>query len=450
MSTRRFYKSLSPLQGHFGPILDLSVHVTAKIVASAGQDGTRLFSLASFSEMARPMMNSTRGASTAVCWAQDQDDAGLILLYGTELGHLVLWGSATKTKIYFEEVACYRLPKPSEVTDLNFDKFTRRVAVGNRDGIVQVHLLQSGGQLLPIFSVEIDQFLPKSVMFMPQGENDILVTGEYCGNVHRLEGTTGKWLGNYSTGTMIGNAIISAGSILYDDPAAGAVVTSFEGHILKKRLFKLDPTKSISKCPRQVSFADDDTKIVIGTNEAKVVIFDRATNGKFDEIRRWYSAYCSKTFSDAHESLILAANARQSDHSNDIMVWQRHHGPASSTVPSVKSGVSFGFVANVLAAFLSQNFFENTLCVLFVACTLLASGPSALSTPPLKSPSKSTLFEAVDFYTSLTRACFKELGQVLFSSILGPVEKIFRNSKIDQSNVHEVVFVDGSPYSPYH
>ena len=55
-----------------------------------------------------------------------------------------------------------------------------------------------------------------------------------------------------------------------------------------------------------------------------------------------------------------------------------------------------------------------------------------------------SLFEGIDFYTSLTRARFEELCQDLFRSTLDPVEKVLRDSKIDKANVHEIVLVGGS------
>ncbi|KAL5522873.1 SSA2_1 [Sanghuangporus sanghuang] len=55
-----------------------------------------------------------------------------------------------------------------------------------------------------------------------------------------------------------------------------------------------------------------------------------------------------------------------------------------------------------------------------------------------------SLYEGIDFYTSITRARFEELCQDLFRSTLEPVEKVLRDSKIDKSNVHEIVLVSGS------
>ena len=59
-----------------------------------------------------------------------------------------------------------------------------------------------------------------------------------------------------------------------------------------------------------------------------------------------------------------------------------------------------------------------------------------------------SLFEGIDFYTSLTRARFEELCQDLFRGTLDPVEKVLRDSKIDKANVHEIVLVGGSTRIP--
>ncbi|GAA5950095.1 hypothetical protein JCM21900_004596 [Sporobolomyces salmonicolor] len=59
-----------------------------------------------------------------------------------------------------------------------------------------------------------------------------------------------------------------------------------------------------------------------------------------------------------------------------------------------------------------------------------------------------SLFEGVDFYTSITRARFEELCQDLFRGTMEPVEKVLRDSKIDKQSVHEIVLVGGSTRIP--
>jgi heat shock protein 1/8 len=59
-----------------------------------------------------------------------------------------------------------------------------------------------------------------------------------------------------------------------------------------------------------------------------------------------------------------------------------------------------------------------------------------------------SLFEGIDFYTSITRARFEELCQDLFRSTLQPVDRVLSDAKVDKSQVHEVVLVGGSTRIP--
>merc|ERR1712033_31092 len=59
-----------------------------------------------------------------------------------------------------------------------------------------------------------------------------------------------------------------------------------------------------------------------------------------------------------------------------------------------------------------------------------------------------SLFEGIDFYTSITRARFEELCSDLFKGTLEPVEKALRDSKLDKSSIHDVVLVGGSTRIP--
>ncbi|KAJ3113270.1 70-kilodalton heat shock protein [Physocladia obscura] len=59
-----------------------------------------------------------------------------------------------------------------------------------------------------------------------------------------------------------------------------------------------------------------------------------------------------------------------------------------------------------------------------------------------------SLFDGVDFYTSVTRARFEELCQDLFRSTVDPVEKVLRDAKMDKSTVDEIVLVGGSTRIP--
>ncbi|KFY19258.1 hypothetical protein V493_08053 [Pseudogymnoascus sp. VKM F-4281 (FW-2241)] len=59
-----------------------------------------------------------------------------------------------------------------------------------------------------------------------------------------------------------------------------------------------------------------------------------------------------------------------------------------------------------------------------------------------------SLFEGIDFYTSITRARFEELCQDLFRSTLQPVDRVLSDAKIDKTKIHEIVLVGGSTRIP--
>ncbi|KAK2094236.1 Heat shock cognate 71 kDa protein [Saguinus oedipus] len=59
-----------------------------------------------------------------------------------------------------------------------------------------------------------------------------------------------------------------------------------------------------------------------------------------------------------------------------------------------------------------------------------------------------SLYEGIDFYTSITRARFEELNADLFHGTLDPVEKALRDAKLDKSQIHDIVLVGGSTRIP--
>ncbi|OWB58762.1 hypothetical protein B5S28_g4839 [[Candida] boidinii] len=59
-----------------------------------------------------------------------------------------------------------------------------------------------------------------------------------------------------------------------------------------------------------------------------------------------------------------------------------------------------------------------------------------------------SLYEGIDFYTSITRARFEELCADLFRSTIDPVEKVLKDAKIDKSQIQEIVLVGGSTRIP--
>ena len=59
-----------------------------------------------------------------------------------------------------------------------------------------------------------------------------------------------------------------------------------------------------------------------------------------------------------------------------------------------------------------------------------------------------SLYEGIDFFTSVTRAKFESLCMHLFQKSMEPVQKVLRDSKISKNNVHDIVLVGGSTRIP--
>ncbi|POG70566.1 heat shock 70 Ab [Rhizophagus irregularis DAOM 181602=DAOM 197198] len=87
----------------------------------------------------------------------------------------------------------------------------------------------------------------------------------------------------------------------------------------------------------------------------------------------------------------------------------------------------------------------RAVCRLRAACE---HAKRTLSTSTQASIKIDSLYEGINFCTSLTRTRFEELNQDLFNSTMEPVKKILRDSKIDKSQVHKIVLVGCSTYIP--
>lgn len=59
-----------------------------------------------------------------------------------------------------------------------------------------------------------------------------------------------------------------------------------------------------------------------------------------------------------------------------------------------------------------------------------------------------SLFEGIDFFTTITRARFEELNSDYFKGTLEPVEKALKDAAIAKTKINEVVLVGGSTRIP--
>nr|AEX62780.1 putative heat shock 70 kDa protein [Moumouvirus Monve] len=72
----------------------------------------------------------------------------------------------------------------------------------------------------------------------------------------------------------------------------------------------------------------------------------------------------------------------------------------------------------------------------------------ALSSATQTTVEVDSLFEGIDYNTLITRAKFEDICSDLFRKTIEPVEQVLRDSKLDKSQVHEIVLVGGSTRIP--
>lgn len=77
------------------------------------------------------------------------------------------------------------MARPSEVTGLAFDATSNYLAACNREGIIQLYALDSMMALRVLFSVTVDQEIPKAIAFGQMGGDgrDVVVFGLHNGKM---------------------------------------------------------------------------------------------------------------------------------------------------------------------------------------------------------------------------------------------------------------------------
>jgi len=88
---------------------------------------------------------------------------------------------------------------------------------------------------------------------------------------------------------------------------------------------------------------------------------------------------------------------------------------------------------------------KRALRRLKTACERAKRNLSSSSTSNIELES---LYEGVDFYSSITRARFEDLCSDLFRGCLTPVEKVISDAKMSKSEIDEIVLVGGSTRIP--
>lgn len=203
----------------------------------------------------------------------------------------------------FQETCARRLGSGFEITCISWDsaspEASARIAVGTRDKIVQVLILNPNSQLQAVFSVRLDNTVPKSVAFA--NDRGVYAFGLYDGNFIKLNGDDGAVMKEYSCKSVMS---------VYSSPPVYELLTFFSGHaaVNQKRgvfvvdnaadgftLYRLEgdeePVRTFVTAapsvlvPKQVAFGAEGRLVVGGSDNGSVYVFERKSGKLLDTLR---------------------------------------------------------------------------------------------------------------------------------------------------------------------
>ncbi|GJP76604.1 hypothetical protein CLOP_g7023 [Closterium sp. NIES-67] len=152
---------------------------------------------------------------------------------------------------------------------------------------------------------------------------------------------------------------------------------------------------------------------------------------------------------------------------NNVLIFDLGGGTFDVSILSIEEGI-FEVKATAGDTHLGGEDFDNRLVSFFVQEFKrkhkkdISSNPRAIrrlktacerAKRTLSSTAQTTieidsLYEGIDFYSTITRARFEELNMDLFRKSMEPVEKCLTDAKLSKSQIHDVVLVGGSTRIP--
>ncbi|KAG2100709.1 uncharacterized protein F5147DRAFT_525694, partial [Suillus discolor] len=225
------------------------------------------------------------GTVSCAVWVTTRVGMAETLCYGTGLGYIRFLRSNVQ-QMQFQEICARRLVSGFKITCMVWDSTSSgantQIAVGTRDKIVQVLILNTNSQLQSIFSVRLDNIVPKSVAFADNGS--VYVFGLYDGNFIKLKGNDGAVVKKYSCQSVIGHAAVNQkkGVFIVDNATNGFTLYRLEGD---EEPVQTSVTTALSvSVPKQVTFSAEERLIVGGSDHGSVYVFKRKTGKLFNTL----------------------------------------------------------------------------------------------------------------------------------------------------------------------
>ncbi|KAG1744733.1 WD40-repeat-containing domain protein [Suillus lakei] len=244
--SNQHYKLLTRLTVSSGSVHALAISNDGQVLACGGTEGVKLWDINSCKELAcSSHHHESQGTVSCAAWTLTRPTTTETLCYGTGLGYVVFLRRSVIDK-QFQGICVRRLGSGFKITCLSWDSTSSEantwIAVGMRDKIVQVLLLNANSQLQSIFAVWLDNTVPKSVVF---AENyNIYIFGLYNGKFIKLEGKDGTVVREFS----------------------------YEGEEPVQTFTTAVPSMLV---PKQVAFREEGRVVAGGSDNSLVYIFDR-------------------------------------------------------------------------------------------------------------------------------------------------------------------------------
>ncbi|KAI6106403.1 hypothetical protein EDD16DRAFT_1490743 [Pisolithus croceorrhizus] len=241
-----------------------------------GFNGLRMWDLCQKVQLAQPpQIQSPQDPITAVAWLVPNNGIQETLCCRTALGYIAIWRQHPNTVVDFEEVVFRKISGGHEVMAIASDTGNGTgncIILATQDRCIQAWTLDSRNHFSNMFSVQLMTSIPRAVYI--QG-CDVTVFGMYNGDIHILRSDDRMVVKMKTTGMMIGSACIDRlGSLFVIDNT----ISRFSLHRLSDgsciRTYDMKPLKTH---PKQVTFAEDSTVIVRGSDNGFVYVFEKNT-----------------------------------------------------------------------------------------------------------------------------------------------------------------------------
>ncbi|KAG1761662.1 hypothetical protein EDD22DRAFT_732608, partial [Suillus occidentalis] len=246
-----------------------------------GTTGIKLWDINSHKELLSLSHHESSRIVSCVVWATTRQTAVETLCYRTGLGYITFLQHDLIDN-NFQEICARRLGSGFEITCLSCHSISSEgdiwIAVGTKDKMVQILILNMSSQLQSIFTVQLENTVPKSVTFADN--KAIYVFGLYDGKL-KLAVNHSCELRLLSTCTLLtlpsGHAAVCQkhGVFVVDNTTDGFTLYCLEG--------KGEPVQTfVTALPsllvlKQVAFGEEGKVVVGGSDTRLAYIFDRKT-----------------------------------------------------------------------------------------------------------------------------------------------------------------------------